>query len=261
MFEQVTKFCGKFFWHTVTGGVGNIDGSCTSLDYRGHHLSQIFVLNALKKRSFPVCHFWAVQLNTKYYSKNMTRRQLQRVLNEATAGLENKPEYLWDPKALAEIKKLERKREIERRTIREPIISLKDNEIFVFGSNEAGIHGAGAARIALQWGAKMGVGIGIMGQTYALPTKDKNLNTLELGDIEDHVDLFIEHAIWNDDRTFLVTQIGCGLAGYTPRKIAPMFKKCVDLKNVHLPKVFWDILIPEEIFVPEEERFISEEIN
>ena len=121
----------------------------------------------------------------------MTRRQLQRVLDEATAGLKDKPEYLRDPKALAEIKKLERKREIEARTSQEPITNLKDNEIFVFGSNEAGIHGAGAARTALKWGAVLGVGTGLMGQTYAIPTKDKNLNTLELGDIKDYVDLFI----------------------------------------------------------------------
>lgn len=120
------------------------------------------------------------------------------------------------------------------------ITHLEDGEIFVFGSNEAGIHGAGAAKLALKWGAKMGQGVGLYGQTYAIPTKDHNIKTLDLVSIADYVADFLDFADLHPELTFLVTQIGCGLAGYTPEDIAPLFETYP--LNVILPKEFVDIL-------------------
>lgn len=97
-------------------------------------------------------------------------------------------------------------------------------DIFVFGSNAAGIHGRGSAFHARkQYGALQGVGVGRMGMSYAIPTKDRFLRTLPLPEIEHHVKVFLQYARDNTDLTFGVVSIGCGLAGYTPDDIAPMF--------------------------------------
>jgi hypothetical protein len=123
----------------------------------------------------------------------------------------------------------------------ENITELKDNEVFVFGSNQAGIHGAGAAKLALKWGAKMGRGDGLYGQTYAIPTKDDNIETLPLDIIGNYVLDFLRKARKLPYTTFLVTQIGCGLAGYSPKDIAPLFKDPIykDLPdNIILSKEF-----------------------
>lgn len=97
--------------------------------------------------------------------------------------------------------------------------------VFVFGSNEAGIHGAGAARVALiQKGAIIGQGIGRMGQSFGIPTKDEDLLSLPTKDIANYVAMFIRYARANPSVEFQVTQIGCGLAGFTPVQIAPLFK-------------------------------------
>jgi len=115
---------------------------------------------------------------------------------------------------------------------------MRTNEnVFVFGSNLAGRHGAGAAKYALQHkGAKYGQGVGLQGYSYAIPTKDFNIKTLPLETIKIYVDQFIQFAINNPDMTFEVTKIGCGLAGYVPKDIAPMFKSVPG--NVILPKEF-----------------------
>jgi len=116
------------------------------------------------------------------------------------------------------------------------IYGLKENEIFVFGSNEAGIHGAGAAKQALMWGAKPFVGCGLVGKTYALPTKDRNIKTLPLEKIEKYVEGFKKVAKQKPNLKFLVTEVGCGLAGYKPEHIAPFFKDSPS--NVILPDNF-----------------------
>jgi hypothetical protein len=98
-------------------------------------------------------------------------------------------------------------------------------QIFVFGSNLAGRHGKGAALTAYKsHGAIYGVGIGIQGNSYAIPTKDENIKTLPLSKIEKYVKGFIKFAELNPDLSFQVTRIGCGLAGYEDSDIAPMFK-------------------------------------
>lgn len=96
--------------------------------------------------------------------------------------------------------------------------------VFVFGSNLAGRHGAGAALYARQHhGAIYGKGVGLQGNSYAIPTKDFNIRTLSLHTIENYVREFKEFAINHPDMFFNVTRIGCGLAGYTDKQIAPMF--------------------------------------
>lgn len=98
--------------------------------------------------------------------------------------------------------------------------------VFVFGSNEAGVHGAGAARHALEhhgavWG--YGLGWGRHLKSFAIPTKDLKIKTLSLDRIRAYVETFIEVAKDNPEETFNVTRIGCGLAGYQDQDIAPMF--------------------------------------
>jgi len=117
------------------------------------------------------------------------------------------------------------------------IIELKENEIFCFGSNLAGRHGLGAALIARKkFGAVYGVGEGLTGRCYAIPTKGHNLSRMSLAEIKKHVDTFLEFAKDNPDKKFLVTQIGCGLAGHRPKDIAPMFRERTE--NVIIPKEF-----------------------
>lgn len=97
--------------------------------------------------------------------------------------------------------------------------------IFVFGSNLAGRHGAGAALYAkIHHGAVYGQGRGRQGESYAIPTKDANINTLPLVEIKREVDLFLEYARNHPEERFFVTRIGCGLAGYENEQIAPMFR-------------------------------------
>lgn len=127
----------------------------------------------------------------------------------------------------------------------ENITRLEDNEIFCFGSNLAGVHGAGAARTALRWGAKYDEGVGLHGQTYALPTKDIYIQTMSVLAIKPYVEQFINFAKTRSDLKFLVTEIGCGLAGHAPEEIAPLFRNAVDVENIYLPERFWNILNEE----------------
>lgn len=129
----------------------------------------------------------------------------------------------------------------------ESIVELDPGQIFVFGSNLVGYHGAGAARAALKWGAEMGVGVSLSGQTYALPTKDGLIQTMTLPDIEYHIDELIGCIVENPDKHFLITKIGCGLAGYTPKDIAPLFGVAfLEMANCSLPQEFIDIIQQQE---------------
>lgn len=109
----------------------------------------------------------------------------------------------------------------------------KRDQIFCFGSNLRGAHGAGAAKQALKYGARFGRGIGLSGQSYAIPTKDADIKTLPLETIATYVDRFIKFARENPDITFFLTAIGTGLAGYSHKDIAPLFKPT--LKNISYP--------------------------
>ena len=130
------------------------------------------------------------------------------------------------------------------RTTPEIITKLKDNEVFVFGSNLSGRHGKGAAKTALGWGAKYGQASGIQGKTYGIPTKDARIRrTLSIEEIKPFVDDFIEFAKANENLIFLVTEIGTGLANHTKENIAPLFRESVNYKNIYLSKDFWFILL------------------
>ncbi len=121
----------------------------------------------------------------------------------------------------------------------ENITSLGRDDIFVFGSNLEGIHAGGAARVARErFGAKMGQGVGMQGQSYAIPTMQGGVET-----IKPYVDDFIRLAREWDQNTFYVTRIGCGIAGFKDEEIAPLFDKALDLYNVRLPKSFVDIIL------------------
>jgi hypothetical protein len=120
----------------------------------------------------------------------------------------------------------------------ERIIELKPNEIFVFGSNFAGAHGGGAARLAYnRFGAIWGQGVGLQGQSYAIPTMQGGVET-----IKPYVDEFIRFAKQHPEQKFLVTKIGCGIAGFKVDEIAPLFYHAIDSENIVLPKEFDDIV-------------------
>lgn len=133
-------------------------------------------------------------------------------------------------------------RAILQRTTPFEVTRLEPHQIFVFGSNEAGIHGAGAALTARRWGAALYAGLGLTGQTFAIPTKSGDFKTLGIDQISEYVDFFIHYARTHPHFTFLVTEIGCGLAGYDPEDIAPLFEECAYLDNVHLPARFWNVI-------------------
>ena len=114
------------------------------------------------------------------------------------------------------------------------ISSLEKNEIFVFGSNLQGMHGGGAARVALeQFGAVWGEGIGLQGQSYAIPTMHGGVDV-----IAPYVNDFIAFAKEHPELKFLVTEIGCGIAGFSVSEMAPLFKEALDITNIYLPERF-----------------------
>ena len=118
------------------------------------------------------------------------------------------------------------------------ISKLDDNEIFVFGSNLQGMHGGGAARVAYdRFGAVWGVGVGLTGRAYAIPTMQGGVDT-----IKPYVNQFIDFAKNSPALKFLVTRIGCGIAGFTDAEMAPLFADALNLDNVYLPKAFYDEL-------------------
>ena len=118
------------------------------------------------------------------------------------------------------------------------ITELRPGEIFVFGSNLAGHHGGGAALLAWRkWGAVWGQGVGLQGQTYGIPTMHGGPEA-----IRPYVDEFVDFARRHPELTFLVTEVGCGIAGFTPAQIAPLFADAVGVENICLPQRFWDVL-------------------
>ena len=120
----------------------------------------------------------------------------------------------------------------------EMIDRLAENEVFVFGSNLGGFHAGGAARAAAKlFGAVWGQGVGLQGQSYAIPTMQGGVDT-----IKPYVDEFIAFAKAHPELFFYVTRIGCGIAGFRDEDIAPLFKDAIHLGNVALPRTFCEII-------------------
>ena len=118
------------------------------------------------------------------------------------------------------------------------ITELGANDIFVFGSNLAGAHAGGAARLAnLKFGAKWGQGVGLQGNSNAIPTMQGGVET-----IKPYVEEFVQFAKDNPQLTFYVTKIGCGIAGFSEEEIAPLFKEALSIHNIKLPEDFVNIL-------------------
>ena len=118
------------------------------------------------------------------------------------------------------------------------ITELGPDEVFVFGSNLAGSHGGGAAYVAWRkFGAVMGQGVGLQGQSYAIPTMQGGVET-----IKPYVDDFIAFASQHPELFFYVTRIGCGIAGFREKEIAPLFAGAIGLENVCLPEGFVKVL-------------------
>ena len=118
------------------------------------------------------------------------------------------------------------------------ITKLADDEVFVFGSNLKGMHGGGAAATAYRcFGAVWGQGVGLQGQSYAIPTMHGGVDA-----IKPYVDDFINFAKSHPELRFLVTKIGCGIAGFREEEMAPLFAEAVDVDNIVLPRDFVDIL-------------------
>jgi hypothetical protein len=119
----------------------------------------------------------------------------------------------------------------------ENITYLKPNEYFVFGSNGEGLHYGGAARIAhQQFGAIMGNPRGIQGNSYAVDT----MSGIDV--IKEQIPDLFEYIEGRPNDVFYITALGCGIAGYSPTEIAPLFKEFLVLHNVYLPKSFFKIL-------------------
>ena len=114
------------------------------------------------------------------------------------------------------------------------IDTLKTDEVFVFGSNLNGYHSGGAAHIAhIKFGAVWGQGVGMQGQSYAIPTMHGGIDA-----IKPYVDGFISYAKFHPEKTFLVTRIGCGIAGFRDEEIAPLFAPAINVSNILLPQSF-----------------------
>ena len=128
-----------------------------------------------------------------------------------------------------------------KRVAAEWIRRLNEDEVFVFGSNKSGCHGGGAAYVAFkQFGAVWGEGEGLFGQSYALPTMEGPEAMAKA------VGRFIDFARQHGEKIFLVTAVGCGIAGYSPAEVAPLFADAVGLENVFLPASFWKYLSNEK---------------
>lgn len=118
------------------------------------------------------------------------------------------------------------------------IQSLESNQIFVYGANQAGRHGAGAAKLAFQkFGAKYGE-TGLVGQSYGICTKDKYIRTMPINEIAQEIKNFLKVAEENSELEFIVTLIGCGLAGYKTDEIAVLWHNEKIPQNVILPVEF-----------------------
>jgi hypothetical protein len=160
----------------------------------------------------------------------MTTLSLNRNFSTAVLGNFRTFAYMKEPRVSNGIERSE--------FTPERISELRPDEVFVFGSNLEGMHGGGAAWVAFQkFGAVLGCGVGLRGQSYAIPTMQGGVET-----IEPYVSSFIAFAKEHPELFFYVTRIGCGIAGFRDKEIAPLFSEAVGLENVCLPESFVKVL-------------------
>ena len=180
---------------------------------------------------------WAKERKAKMMLYNRMEKDVMYCMCQSDMDI--KESKLFRARRNSEEKNYRSMDEFSYRVTPHNICSLKDNEIFVFGSNLEGRHGGGAARTAAEkFGAIWGQGVGLQGQSYAIPTMHGGVEA-----IKPYVDEFIAFAKQHAELTFLVTRIGCGIAGFTDKEMAPLFIDAVDVANIHLPDSFWKELI------------------
>ena len=160
----------------------------------------------------------------------MTTLSQNRKISTAVPGIFRIFTYMKEPRVYNGIERPE--------FTPERISELRPDEVFVFGSNLEGMHSGGAAWVAFQkFGAVLGCGVGLRGQSYAIPTMQGGVET-----IEPYVSSFISYAKEHPELFFYVTRIGCGIAGFRDKEIAPLFSEAVGLENVCLPESFVKVL-------------------
>lgn len=159
----------------------------------------------------------------------------QRVGDPQEADTAKKSHIIWTPE---EEELAAQRRMIRNRITPRNIKTLDKNQLFVFGSSTSGAHDTGAARFAVEhFGAIPGIPWGPQGRCYAIPT-----DTCRIEEVKGYVDEFFAYVAMNPDCVFLVTKVGCGAAGHTPKQIAPLFKRACECKNVCLPEEFWRVI-------------------
>jgi hypothetical protein len=182
---------------------------------------------------------------------NMMKEKLHRQIDAIFGDEPNEEQHVGKPHKWVKVlwsKPMRRNNPLEQPKGERPILGqrvtpswideMDENEVFVFGSNTRGIHDGGASFTAVQYfGAIVGQPEGPHGRSYAIPTDGASLI-----DIQTSVNSFIVYAKAHPQFTFLVTEIGCGTAGYHPMEIAPLFKDAVKIQNIYLPKIFWNYL-------------------
>ena len=194
----------------------------SAISQKFKQLMERFIAPYFKKNFDMDLDMPVVMEDTTSYYYGITPREQESVMPSTQAAPRKR---LFD---FFERKVMEKK----KRTTPEFITQLQPNEIFVFGSNLKGMHGGGAAYVAYRkFGAVIGQGVGLQGQSYAIPTMQGGVET-----IRPYVDEFIQFAKEHDNLTFLVTRIGCGIAGFTDSEISPLFKEAHGVENIVLPE-------------------------
>ena len=182
-------------------------------------------------------------LETRGLMRNVRKIRGITTIRNFAEGMESIDYFNYQSRKMLENLKTEDEliEDTKFRTTPKFVRELKNNEVFVFGSNEAGIHGAGAALQAKnKFGAVQGQGVGLQGSSYGIPTKNGDIQTLNLDQIKEYVGQFIEDAKKNPFKRFYVTEIGTGLAGYKATDIAPFFEEALAVSNIFLPESFWN---------------------
>lgn len=172
------------------------------------------------------------------YYREIPDRIIDAVLARLPEGFKDILEQMKQRTAYGSVR-CESDADWQNRITPERITELREGQSFCFGSNLGGCHGGGAARIAFErFGAEWGVGVGPTGNCYAIPTMQGPVQT-----IKPYVDGFIEYAKTHSETTFLMTRIGCGIAGFRDEEIAPLFREARNIQNIWLPESFWKVIL------------------